>query len=99
MDRWSRRQFLQGSVALAGSGLLSGCGLLPAITPQPARVPRIGYLGLTRGIVLEAFQQGLSDHGYVEGRNIAVEYRFVEGWRSGCPSWPGNWLASRSRSS
>jgi putative ABC transport system substrate-binding protein len=43
-------------------------------------VPRIGYLG---GRVLQdfddAFRQGLREHGYVEGHNLAVEWRFAEG--------------------
>jgi len=49
---------------------------------QPKKIPRIGYLSLTspsfsspyRG----AFQQGLRELGYVEGKNIIVEYRFAE---------------------
>src|SRR6266571_962303 len=50
---------------------------------QPAKVPRIGFLAspsatffLTR---LNAFQAGLRDLGYVEGKSIIVEYRFAEG--------------------
>ena len=47
---------------------------------QAGKVPRIGYLG---GSVndknREAFQQGLRERGYVEGKNIVIEYRWVEG--------------------
>src|SRR5215475_1199692 len=50
---------------------------------QPAKVPRIGYLGGTSSSVsahnLEAFRQGLHDLGYVEGKNLVIEYRFAEG--------------------
>jgi ABC-type uncharacterized transport system substrate-binding protein len=50
---------------------------------QPKKVPRIGVLapfsaasGANR---LDAFRQGLRDLGYVEGKNITIEYRYTEG--------------------
>jgi putative ABC transport system substrate-binding protein len=48
---------------------------------QPsARIPTIGYISLAGGAPLvEAFRQGLRELGYVEGKTIAVEYRFAEG--------------------
>ena len=50
---------------------------------QPAKVPRIGYLaGASPSAIAfrtEAFRQGLHERGYVEGKNIMVEYRFAEG--------------------
>ena len=49
---------------------------------QPARVPRIGVLSPGQpgpSPLLEAFRQGLRERGYVEGKSIAVEYRFDEG--------------------
>src|SRR5262245_40349613 len=42
------------------------------------KVPRIGYLDF-RTSDLKAFRQGLRDLGYVEGRNIVIEYRSAEG--------------------
>jgi putative ABC transport system substrate-binding protein len=42
------------------------------------KVPRIGYLDF-RSSDLKAFRQGLRELGYVEGRNIAIEYRSAEG--------------------
>ena len=44
---------------------------------QPGKMPRIGYLviGSEVGQVSEAFLQGLRDLGYVEGKNIIIEYR------------------------
>ena len=77
----SRRQFMQGSLALAGLGLLSGCAALPIGPPRQARLPRVGYLagggfGQERA---DGFRLGLADHGYVEGRNITVEWRDSEG--------------------
>jgi putative ABC transport system substrate-binding protein len=49
---------------------------------QPTKIPRIGYLtGATadgQSARIEAFQQGLRELGYVEGKNIVVEYRYTE---------------------
>ena len=48
---------------------------------QPDKVPRIGYLSLRQGIEPreEAFQKGLRELGYVEGKNIVIEWRFAQG--------------------
>jgi putative ABC transport system substrate-binding protein len=49
---------------------------------QQARIPTIGLLTLSVAPstpTLEAFRQGLREYGYVEGRNIALEYRFAQG--------------------
>jgi putative ABC transport system substrate-binding protein len=50
---------------------------------QPARIPRIGYLNASSASSaasrVEAFRQGMRELGYVEGKNIVVEYRFAEG--------------------
>src|SRR6266536_1384090 len=49
---------------------------------QPKKIPRIGYLATgsanTGKTNLEAFRQGLRDLGYIEGKNLRVEYRFAE---------------------
>jgi putative ABC transport system substrate-binding protein len=43
---------------------------------QPKKVPRIGYLGgASNPARIEAFRKGLRELGYVEGKNIAIEYR------------------------
>ena len=50
---------------------------------QPKKVPRIGYLsGVSPSAIsdrTEAFRQGLRELGYVEGKNIVIEYRWAEG--------------------
>jgi len=54
----------------------------PAQAQQPARVPRIAFLlGSSTGTDprVEAFRQGLRELGYIEGKNIAIEWRYAEG--------------------
>src|SRR3989449_4645122 len=50
---------------------------------QPKKVPRIGFLNATSPSAMsariEAFRQGLRELGYVEGKNIVIEYRHAEG--------------------
>jgi putative tryptophan/tyrosine transport system substrate-binding protein len=50
---------------------------------QPKKVPRIGYLGnpspSASSAHIEAFRQGLRELGYVEGKNIVIEWRHHEG--------------------
>src|SRR5437868_893956 len=78
MDRWSRRQFVQG-VGVAGLGLVAGCGRLPWQAEAPARIPHIGVLSLGSADPSEAdnaaIRQGLRDLGYAEGQNITLEWR------------------------
>ena len=68
-------------LALAlGAVLLALC--LPAEAQQPTKVPRIGYLLGAPFRYLdrtEAFRQGLRELGYVEGKNIVIEWRSAEG--------------------
>ncbi len=47
---------------------------------KPMKVPRVGYLGLEKGYsaLYDAFREGLRDLGYVEGKNIAIEYRVTD---------------------
>src|SRR3989338_7628523 len=56
---------------------------LAADAQQAAKGPRIGFLGNSTA-ALEAnlvgpFREGLRDLGYVEGRNVLIEYRWAEG--------------------
>ena len=50
---------------------------------QSTKIPRIGYLlGSTASALAgrtEAFRQGLRDLGYIEGKNIVIEWRYAEG--------------------
>ena len=71
-----RRDFIIG-LSSASTWPLSGR------SEQAARMPRIGFLGLaspaTFASRLDAFRRGLRDFGYIEGANIAVEYRWAQG--------------------
>jgi len=58
--------------------------LAAADAQQTGKMPRIGYIGGGTGAsgsssLLAGFREGLRDYGYVEGKNILVEYRFAEG--------------------
>src|SRR5215471_8845169 len=54
----------------------------PVESQQPKKVPRIGlFFGASASSNIdrtEAFRQGLRDLGYIEGKNILIEYRFAE---------------------
>jgi putative tryptophan/tyrosine transport system substrate-binding protein len=56
---------------------------LPAAAQQPQKVPRIGFFSSTSFSTIssrvEAFRQGLRELGYVEGKNIVIEWRYAEG--------------------
>jgi putative ABC transport system substrate-binding protein len=72
----SRRTLLASCLAVVTAPL--------AADAQPAvRGPRVGYLAASLGPdaahLIGAFRQGLRDLGYVEGQNIAVEFRSAEG--------------------
>ena len=56
---------------------------IPVWAQQPARIPRIGILIPASASFfsarVEAFRQRLRQRGYVEGKNIVIEYRYAEG--------------------
>jgi len=69
-----RREFL---------GVLGGAAAWPVVARAQQPMPVIGYLnngslGLSANL-LRAFRQGLGDTGYVEGRDVAIEFRWAEG--------------------
>jgi putative ABC transport system substrate-binding protein len=78
-----RRRFIE---VIAG-GLLAAP--LAAQAQQADRVFRIGVLGHSSASAsagrIEAFRQGLRDLGYVEGKNVALDYRWSEGKQDRLP--------------
>jgi len=55
----------------------------PADAQQPVKVHRIGFIGATSAASVadrtEALRKGLAEFGYVEGKNIFVEWRYADG--------------------
>src|SRR5262249_28470816 len=73
-DRMKRRGFIT---------MLAGGIAWPLAAGAQQPMPVIGWLSgraaETDALVLPAFRHGLGLHGYVEGRNVAVEYRYSGG--------------------
>src|SRR5215470_17934279 len=80
----SRRSFLAGTVSLLAAPL--------AVEAQSVnKVFRIGYLSIgsastTYTRPIEAFRQGLRELGWIEGRNLLIEYRYAEGQADRLPA-------------
>jgi ABC-type uncharacterized transport system substrate-binding protein len=75
-------------ICLLATVLLTTASITEA--QQPTKIPRIGYLSpnsaSTNPARIEAFRQGLRELGYVEGKNIVIEYRNTEGKLDRLPS-------------
>jgi putative tryptophan/tyrosine transport system substrate-binding protein len=69
-----RRDFIKGIAGAAAAWPL-------AARAQQTAMPVIGFVGTSTANVppLIGFRRGLAEAGFVEGRNVAVEYRFSEG--------------------
>ena len=78
-----RREF----VILFGS---TAVGWPLAASAQPSTTPLIGTLfNTSRNTLTEpftAFRRGLAEAGYVEGQNVAIEYRFADGQSDRLPA-------------
>jgi ABC-type uncharacterized transport system substrate-binding protein len=67
-----RRAFVAGAAALLAAPLR-------AEAQQTGKVPRVGILGSTRNPPWQSFHQTLRELGYVEGRTVILEDRWLEG--------------------
>ena len=76
-------RLMLAKLALNALALLLLAGPLSAAAQQPARIPRMGLLSpfapSDAALWHQAFRQGLRDLGWVEGKNISIEYRYSEG--------------------
>jgi putative ABC transport system substrate-binding protein len=61
-----------------------------AARAQQSAMPVIGFLGgadpLGYAVLIEALRSGLRDHGYIEGQNIRIEYRWAQGQYENLPA-------------
>jgi putative tryptophan/tyrosine transport system substrate-binding protein len=78
----------KGITGLTLSALLFALSV-PAQAQQPNKVPRLGYLSslapASESTRAEAIRLALRELGYIEGQNIAIEYRYLEGKRERAP--------------
>jgi putative ABC transport system substrate-binding protein len=89
-DRSLLRKFMKRIATLVAIILaLMGYGAI-ATAQQPKKVPLIGYLAAAslsaNAARTEAFRRGLRELGYVEGKNIVIEWRYAEGKRDRLPA-------------
>ena len=76
--RWAMKKSAMSSILVALFVLVLG---VVAQAQQPTKIPRIGFLfsGSNDQPHLPSFRQGLHDLGYIEGKSIAIEYRYAAG--------------------
>jgi putative ABC transport system substrate-binding protein len=86
-ERVDRTMMRREAIAFAGAALFAWP--LAVRAQQPAKIARLGYLGFgtpaASATRIEALRAGLRDLGYVEGKNLVIEFR----WSSTVEQWNG----------
>ncbi len=74
----NRRNAVLALLALGAAGMT-----VPVVAQQAARIPRIAFPAIAPRHAIEdliaAFEEGLREHGLVNGKNVAIEYAFADG--------------------
>jgi putative ABC transport system substrate-binding protein len=80
LSRWEKKPMRNKIVCFVLLAIFLALSV-PAVGQQAANMPRLGYLHFRAGpsATDEAFFQGLRDLGWIEGQNIAIEYRWAGG--------------------
>ena len=85
-------------IRLAVALLLGLVAAPPGVAAQPAgKVARVGYLsmGASNPLFIEAFRQGLREHGWVDGGNLVIEVRLAEGRQERLPDLVADLLRAK----
>jgi putative tryptophan/tyrosine transport system substrate-binding protein len=84
-----RREFLAG---------LGGAVVWPLAALAQQRTPVVGHLVLVAEsqAPTTAFTQALKEAGFVEGQNVAIEFRSASGGSTDCPHWRPIWSSDGS---
>jgi hypothetical protein len=95
--RWSRVS--KSALALALCSLLLAC-CDSAQAQQSGKIFRIGFLDSSTAsgsaVLVDAFRQEMRKHGWIEGKNITIEYRFAEGEMTVYLGMQRTWFVLRS---
>ncbi|MBV8894135.1 MAG: ABC transporter substrate-binding protein [Acidobacteria bacterium] len=83
----------RGFILLIGSAAVAWPVI--GLRSQWGKIFHLGILTNTRSFEVEEFLKGLRDHGYVEGQNLIVEYRFSEGYGERWPKLASELVAFR----
>ena len=83
-------------LALALAALIAA---LPAAAEEPGKVYRVGFIGNSTAALesnlVQPFREGLRELGYVEGRDLAIEYRWAEGDYGRLPTLVADLIAQK----